>query len=115
MVLKRLDRAFQSLFHKLAAGGKPCFPPFKSAVRFPAGAARSMATAFGSRCARGWRHGHVTLFGIGRMRMRGIARTLGRICKADVLRNAFGWRLSVVVETDCARRALASSQAGGLD
>jgi putative transposase len=48
----------------------------------------------------GWRHGHVTLFGIGRMRIRGVARTPGRILKADVVRDAFGWKLNVVVATD---------------
>ena len=48
------------------------------------------------------------------MRMRGRARTPGRICKADVLRDAFGWRLSVVVETDCAERPPATGPAAGL-
>ena len=115
VVLKRLDLAFQGFFRRLAAGGKPGFPRFKSADRFPGWGYKEHGNGFRIEMREGWRHGHVTLFGIGRMRMRGIARTPGRICKADVLRDAFGWRLSVVVETDCARRAPAIGQGAGLD
>jgi putative transposase len=63
----------------------------------------------------GWRHGYLTLFGIGRMPMRGVARTPGRILKADVSRVHDGWRLNLVVETDCAIRGQAKGLAAGLD
>ena len=49
------------------------------------------------------------------MRMRGQARTPGRILKADVYRDVRGWQLSLVVETDCAERAPATGPAIGLD
>lgn len=115
VVLKRLDLAFQSFFRRLKAGATPGFPRFKSADRFPGWGYQEHGNGFHVEMREGWRHGHVRLFGIGRMRMRGIARTPGQICKADVLRDAFGWRLSVVVETDCAMRAPAAGPAAGID
>lgn len=115
VVLKRLDLAFQSFFRRLKAGATPGFLRFKSADRFPGWGYQEHGNGFHVEMREGWRHGHVRLFGIGRMRMRGIARTPGRICKADVLRDAFGWRLSVVVETDCAMRAPAAGPAAGID
>ena len=115
MVLKRLELAFQAFFRRLRKGGKPGFPRFRSADRFAGWGYKEHGNGFRAEMREGWRHGHVTLFGIGRMRMRGRARTPGRICKADVLRDAFGWRLSLVVETDCAERAPATGPAAGLD
>lgn len=115
VVLKRLDLAFQAFFRRIKAGQKPGFPRFRSAERFPGWGYKEHGNGFRVEMREGWRHGHVKLFGIGRMRMRGIARTPGRICKADVLRDAFGWRLSVVVETDCAERAPATGPAAGMD
>ena len=115
MVLKRLDLAFQAFFRRVAAGQKPGFPRFRSAERFPGWGYKEHGNGFRVEMRDGGRHGHVRLFGIGRMRMRGRARTPGRICKADVRRDAFGWRLSLVVETDCAERAPATGPAAGLD
>jgi putative transposase len=115
VVLKRLDLAFQGFFRRLKAGAKPGFPRFKSAERFPGWGYKEHGNGFRVEMRDGWRHGHVTLSGIGRMRLRGLARTPGRICKADVIRDSFGWRLSVVAETDCAQRAPANGPAAGLD
>ena len=98
-----------------SAGGRPGFPRFKSADRFPGWGYKEYGNGFRVEMREGWRHGHVTLFGIGRMRMRGLARTPGRILKADVLRDAFGWRLSLAVESDCTARAPATGPAIGLD
>ena len=115
-VLKRLDLAFQSFFRRVRAGQKPGFPRFRSAQGFRGWSYKEHGNGFRVVMRPGWRHGHVTLSGVGRMRIRGCARTPGRILKADVLRDGFGWKLSVVVDTDCAERAQAEdAQAAGLD
>lgn len=115
VVLKRLDLAFQAFFRRLRAGETPGFPRFKSAERFRGWGYKEHGNGFRVEMRDGGRHGHATLFGIGRMRMRGIARTPGRVLKADVTRTVHGWMLNVVVETGCAERAPAEGQAVGLD
>ena len=62
VVLKRLDLAFQGFFRRLAAGGKPGFPRFKSADRFPGWGYKEHGNGFRIEMREGWRHGHVTLF-----------------------------------------------------
>ncbi|PFG62034.1 putative transposase [Thioclava sp. ES.031] len=115
IVLKRLDLAFQAFFRRLRAGGAPGFPRFKSAARFRGWGYKQHGNGFRVEMRDGGRHGHATLFGIGRMRMRGVARTPGRVLKADVTRTVHGWMLNVVVETGCAERAPAEGPAAGLD
>jgi len=115
VVLKRLDLAFQAFFRRVAAGQKPGFPRFKSAERFRGWGYKEHGNGFRVEMRDGWRHGRVRLFGIGEMRMRGVARTPGRILKSDVFRDMRGWQLSLVVETDCAERAPANGPAIGLD
>ncbi len=114
-VLKRLDLAFQGFFRRLRAGQRPGFPRSRSAERFRGWSYKEHGNGFRVEMREGWRHGHVSLFGIGRMRMRGIARTPGRVLKADVIRGDRGWMLSLVVETDCAVRPAACGPAAGLD
>ena len=124
-VLKRLDRAFDGFFRRLKAGQAPGFPRFKSADRFPGWGYKEHGNGFrftfdppkdGEREAQRLGHGRVTLAGVGTMRARGRARAChwGRVLKADVLRDAFGWRLNLVVEAD-ARRGEATGPAVGLD
>lgn len=114
-VLKRLDLAFAAFFRRLKAGQAPGFPRFKSADRFRGWGYKEHGNGFRLEPGEGWRHGHVSLFGIGRMRLRGVARTPGRVLKADVLRDARGWKLSVVVETARAARTPAVGPAVGID
>jgi putative transposase len=115
IVLKRLDLAFQSFFRRVKAGARPGFPRFRSFDSFRGWGYKEHGNGFRVETRDGFRHGHVSLFGIGRMRMRGQGRTPGRVLKADVVRTGFGWMLNVVVETDCALRALATGPEAGLD
>jgi putative transposase len=115
VVLKRLDLAFQGFFRRVRAGQTPGFPRFRSAQSFRGWGYKEHGNGFRVEMRPGWEHGHVRLAGVGRMRMRGRARTPGQVLKADVIRGAFGWSLSVVVETDCAERAAAQGGAVGLD
>lgn len=115
VVLKRLDLAFDGFFRRLRAGQSPGFPRFRSADRFRGWGYKEHGNGFKVEMRDGGRHGHVSLFGIGRMRMRGVARTPGRVLKADVTRSARGWLLNVVVETGCAERPQPKGGAIGLD
>jgi putative transposase len=80
-VLKRLELAFQAFFRRLREGQTPGFPRFRSADRFRGWSYKEHGNGFKVEPRPGWRHGFVTLFGVGRMRMRGIARTPVRILR----------------------------------
>jgi putative transposase len=115
-VLKRLDLAFQSFFRRVREGQTPGFPRFRSADRFPGWSYKEHGNGFKAELRPGGRHGFVTIFGVGRMRIRGVARTPGRILKADVTRDHRGWRLTLVVETQCAaRERAADAKPAGFD
>mgnify|MGYP002738457298 CR=1 FL=1 len=114
-MLKRLDLAFQAFFRRVKAGEEPGYPRFRSLSRFPGWGYKEHGNGFKIEFRAGSRHGFVTLYSVGRMRMRGIARTPGRVLKADVLHKDGAWMLSVVVETDCAARAPAEGAAIGID
>lgn len=115
IVLKRLDLAFDGFFRRLRAGKSPGFPRFRSADRFRGWGYKEHGNGFKLEMREGGRHGHATLFGVGRMRVRGITRTPGRVLKSDVTRTSRGWMLNVVVETGCAERERPNGPAAGLD
>jgi putative transposase len=115
-VLKRLELAFQAFFRRIREGQTPGFPRFRSADRFRGWSYKEHGNGFKVEPRPGWRHGFVTMFGVGRMRMRGVARTPGRILKGDVTRDHKGWTLNLVVETECAERERAAdAQPGSFD
>ena len=114
-VLKRLERAFRAFFRRLAAGQSPGFPRFRSADWFRGWSYKEHGNGFRAELRPGG-YGVVTLFGVGRMRIRGIARTPGRILKGDVTRDHRGWKMTLVVEIDCAVRERApDGRPGGID
>lgn len=114
-ILKRLDLAFQAFFRRFAAGKKPGFPRFRSADRFRGWSYKEHGNGFRIALGDGGRNGRIRLFGVGDMRMRGRVRTPGQVLKADVVKTVHGWRLNLVVATDCAERAQAEGPAIGLD
>ena len=115
VVLKRLDLAFQGFFRRVRQGQTPGFPRFRSHDAFRGWGYKEHGNGVRVELRPGWEHGHVRLFGVGRMRIRGRARTPGRVLKADVIRTALGWSLSVVVETGCAERAPAPLENSAVD
>lgn len=115
IVLKRLDDAFAGFFRRVKKGQKPGFPRFRSFDTFRGWGYKEHGNGFKAEIGHGCRHGHVRLFGVGRMRMRGMGRTPGRILKADVTRSIRGWMLNIVVETQCSDRAPATGPGIGLD
>jgi putative transposase len=114
-VLERLDRAFEAFYRRCKAGQTPGFPRFRSLDRFSGWGYLEHRNGFRVDLRADGKHGHVRLFGIGRMRIRGKARMTGRICKADVIHTARGWFLSVVIETSQAMRPKATGGAMAYD
>jgi putative transposase len=107
-VLKRLNLAFRAFFARVKCRQAPGFPRFRSAERFAGWGYKEHGNGFRVALRADGKHGHASLFGIGRMRIRGKARMTGRICKADVIHTARGWFLSVVIEPSQAMRPKAT-------
>jgi putative transposase len=100
VTLKRLDLAFSHFFRRVRAGETPGFPRLKSRDRFPGFGFKSHGDGFKFEPGASWRHGTLTLSGIGSMRARGEARTPGRVVCCDIQRKADGWMLSLVLECE---------------
>lgn len=113
VTLKRLDLAFKAFFRRCAAGDPPGFPRFKSKDRFAGFGYKTHGDGFRFTPGEGWRHGRLRLSGVGEMAARGEARTPGRVVRADIMRKADGWFLSLVVECEPHRER--GEQECGLD
>ena len=111
--MKRLDRAFQAFFRRVKAGEKPGFPRFKPLSRYPGWGYNTHGDGFRLYPGDGMKHGQVRLSGIGMVRMRGKARTVGEVKTAEVMHQAGKWYLSVTVECDPQRSA--GNKAVGVD
>lgn len=112
VTLKRLDLAFQAFFRRIKKGETPGFPRFKSYHRFPGWGYKSHGD--------GWRlvvkngeHKFVQLSGIGKVPLRGKARTLGIPKTAEVLHKDGRWYFSVTL--NCMPSRQPGKKAVGLD
>jgi putative transposase len=113
VTLKRLDLAFDAFFRRVKAGEEePGYPRFKSRNRFSGVGFKTHGDGFKFTPGQNWRHGRLRLTGIGTMEARGEARTPGRIVRADVMRKADGWFLSLVVECEPHRERTTNVEAG---
>lgn len=113
VTLKRLDLAFGHFLRRVRMGQTPGFPRFKSRDRFPGFGFKTHGDGFQFKTSADWRHGKLRLSGIGCMRVRGEARTSGRIVSADIQRKSHGWFLSLVVE--CVPYRECGDKEAGLD
>lgn len=111
VTLWRLDRTFDAFFRRVKSGQTPGFPRFKSRDRFP-GFGMNPQTGWKFAPGNNWRHGRLTLSGIGTMRARGEVRTPGRIVTVDLMRKSNGWFLSLVVECEPHRERTGDAVAG---
>ena len=99
MTLRRLDKAFKSFFDRVKKGQTPGFPRFKSLKRF---------ASFDMCSGSGWsfapeangKHGRLSINGIGKIKARGQARTLGKVKASQVMLKHGHWYLSVTVECE---------------
>lgn len=113
MTLRRLDKAFKSFFKRVKQGQIPGFPRFKSTKRF---------TSFEICSGSGWqfvfgekqKNGRLQINGIGTIKARGKARTVGTPKTSQVMYRQGKWWLSLTVE--CApERTMTSARAVGID
>jgi putative transposase len=104
LTLKRLDLAFSAFFRRLKAGDKPGFPRFKSLRRFGGFGFKEYGNGWKLKTEMNRRKGGTvtpeprwaTITGIGRLRLRGLARIPGGVPKTcEVVQRAGKWFLSV--------------------
>jgi putative transposase len=113
MTLRRLDKAFKAFFERIKKGQTPGFPRFRSLSRF---------SSFEMCGGSGWtfapeasgKHGRLTINGVGRIKARGKARTLGKVKTSQVIHNHGQWFLSVTIECE-PERACKGQKACGYD
>ena len=111
--LRRVDLAFAAFFRRVAENKKlpinrqqPVgFPRFKSARRFKGWQYSRHGNGHRVYFADGedkglplWRHGHIYLQGIGKLRFRGLSHFTGEIRHATIVRKCGDWYASIVVE-----------------
>ena len=110
ITLRRLDKAFQNFFRRVRAGQAPGFPRFKSIQRMPGFGFKghgdgwrftpSIGQRKGEEC---WKHGTLRLQGVGLIKARGMARTMGKIKACELLHRHGEWHLSLTIECDPVR------------
>src|SRR5450631_3556613 len=96
VTLKRLDLAFASFIRRCKSGETPGFPRFKSFDRFSGWGYKHHGDGFRftpgdgkvSRLKDGKRHGLLKLSGIGTIKVRGRARTMGEVATCEIARKA---------------------------
>ena len=128
LVIDRVNKSFQGFFTRAAKGEKPGFPRFKGRRSSPSWGYKTNGTGYKISLGEDWHNGHVTLTGVGRMRILGRARYgkafLGeqplmpgdaKFKAATVKRNAHGWFISVEAEIPLLTRPSAEGPAVAID
>ncbi len=113
VTLKRLDLAFQAFFRRVKRKEKAGFPRFKSLQRFRGWGYKTHGDGWRLLAGEGLRHGCLRLSGIGYIKIRGKARTLGEPKTAEILHKSGKWYLSVTIE--CQPQRVCGSKAIGFD
>jgi putative transposase len=108
VTLKRLDLAFAAFFRRCKAGQTPGFPRFKAFDRFSGWGYKSHGDGFKFTSGNGTvsrlkvgcrqRHGILRLSGIGAIKVRGRARTMGEIATCEIQRKADRWYASITIK-----------------
>jgi putative transposase len=95
--LKRVDRAFKAFFRRVEAGQTPGYPRFKSRKRFKGWTYPTHVDGWRLLPKDGMQHGRLRLSGIGPVRIRGDARTLGEPKTGDIVYRHGKWYASIVI------------------
>ncbi|GMU67582.1 MAG: hypothetical protein AMXMBFR36_38560 [Acidobacteriota bacterium] len=110
--LKRVALAYQAFFRRVRTGNGPAgFPRFRAWRDFPGWTYTQTGWRWTPR--QDGKHGRLELANVGSIRVRGGARTLGRMKTCTILRRAGKWYASIVLECHPERRG--GSEALGLD
>jgi putative transposase len=97
VTLKRLDLAFQHFFRRVKQEQTPGFPRFKSLKRFKGWGYKAYGDGWSLDTRPQMRHGAIRLAGIGKVRIRGGARTPGTPKTCDILHKHGKWYACVTI------------------
>jgi len=95
--LKRVQLAFEAFFRRLKAGQTPGYPRLKARRRFHGWTYPTHGDGWRLLPRDGMQHGRVRLAGVGHVRMRGDARTLGTPKTCTIVCRHGKWYASVVL------------------
>ncbi|MCI0605328.1 transposase [bacterium] len=100
--VRRVDLAFKAFFRRVKAGQTPGYPRFKSSSRYSGWTYKSLSNW---RFRSDGKHGRIRMDGIGTVRIRGKARTVGKIKTCTITHKAGRWYASIVMECQPKRQA----------
>src|SRR2546425_10181557 len=95
--LKRVARAFEAFFRRLRIGETPGYPRFKSHTRFKGWSYPTHGDGWRLLPRKGMQHGCLRLSGVGHIRIRGNARTVGEPKTCDITYRHGTWYASIVL------------------
>ncbi len=95
--LKRVARAFEAFFRRLRIGETPGYPRFKSYTRFKGWSYPTHGDGWRLLPRKGMQHGCLRLSGVGHIRIRGNARTVGEPKTCDITYRHGTWYASIVL------------------
>ena len=105
VTLRRLSKAFDNFFGRIAKGQTPGFPRFKSITRMPGFGYKGHGDGWRftpniwqrqqqDEVTERWKHGTLRLQGVGMIKARGMARQGGTIKSCELLHRHGEWHLS---------------------
>lgn len=113
VTLKRLHKAFDAFFRRVKLGQAPGFPRFKAKKRFSGWGYKAHGDGFRFTPGPDWKHGTLNLSGVGKVKVRGEARTPGQAVSCDIRRVDDGhWELSLVLNCEPHRERSGDLEAG---
>jgi len=95
--LKRVARAFEAFFRRVRQGQPPGYPRFKSRQRFKGWSYPTHGDGWRLLPRAGMQHGRLRLSGVGHIRIRGDARTVGEPKTCDIVYRLGKWYASIVL------------------
>jgi putative transposase len=104
VTLKRLDLAYQAFFRRVKSGQTPGFPRFRSFDRFSGWGYNTHGNGFRFTHGDGVGHSTLRLSGIGEVKLRGRARTIGEVKTCEIQRKAGRWYASFSIACEPKRK-----------
>ena len=114
VTLKRLDWAFQHFFRRVKTGKeKAGFPRFKSLNRYPGWGYKTHGDGWRLLAGEGQRNGKLRVSGVGKITIRGKARTPGNPKTMEIRHKNGQWFASITL--NCEPKRKSGQKSAGLD
>jgi putative transposase len=114
VTLKRVDLAFDAFFRRVRErAGKAGYPRFKSRRRFSGWGYKTHGDGWRLTPGPRLQHGHLRLSGVGVVKIRGKARSIGTPKTCEIQHKDERWYASITVE--CSPQRHAGALAAGMD